>query len=254
MDSPGKDPAKSSIEIPDVRTLNILYTNDIQGNAEQMSYLSTVVKRVRNKESFTLLVDSGNWAKGTLLSDSFKGMPIVEIMNVIKYDAVNIGEGEIAFGNMNLYNLHDKSSFCMLSCNIMEESTGISPYFLKKFVIIKKGPFKVAVVGIALPGSCTDKGFIVKDPFTLLPDVLKEVEDNKPDVIVLLSRMGIEGDRALARAFPALNVIIGGRDRKFLDNPIIEGQTFICQAGEKAKYLGSLAFDIKTTIKISSAD
>ena len=93
-----KEKKNEIIEVPDIRTLTLLYTNDIQGEAEQMAYLATVVKQIRASEQYTILVDSGNWAQGTLLSDQFKGMPMVEIMSALGYDAVGLGEGEIYFG------------------------------------------------------------------------------------------------------------------------------------------------------------
>ena len=96
---------KEYVEVPDVRSFNILYTNDLKGEAEQMAYLATVVKQIRAQEEYTLLLDSGNWASGTMLSDSFKGMPMVEIFSAMEYDAVGIGEGEISFGAKNLYML-----------------------------------------------------------------------------------------------------------------------------------------------------
>lgn len=246
---------KESIEIPDIRTLQLLYTNDIQGEAEQMAYLATVVKQARASEPYTILVDSGNWAKGTLLSDRFKGMPMVEIMSAIGYDAVGIGEGEIAFGSKNLYALSSEAKFPLLCCNLVEAGTGLPPSFLQnKFTLLERGPFKVAIIGVAAPGKYPSTGLEVKDPFTLLPEVLNEISKLNPDIVILLSRLGFERDRALARAFPQLSVIVGGADRINLEKPHREGQTFILQAGEKAKFLGSLAIDMEATIRITSSD
>jgi 5'-nucleotidase len=249
-----KNPEKeNSIEIPDVNSLNVLYTNDICGEAEQMPYLATVAKQIRASEPYTVLLDSGNWARGTFLSDKFKGMPMVEIFSALDYDAIGIGEGEIHFGSKNLYLLEEKASFPFVSCNLEEEETEITPYFIKKYVLLEKGPFKIAVTGVAAPDKYAGSGFRVKDPFTILPQILKEIEQSAPDVTMLLSRMGIERDRALARAFPQFNVIIGGGDGKFLEKPIVEGRTFICQAGERAKFLGSLKIDMESIIRITPA-
>jgi 5'-nucleotidase len=254
MDSSRPGTGKASVDIPDIRTLNVLYTNDIEGNTEQMPYLSSVVKQSREKEPFTILVDSGNWAKGDFLSDSFKGMPMVEIMNVIKYDAVNTGESEISLGEKELFKLHEKASFPLLSCNIIMSATGKTPDFIRKYAIFNKGPFKIAVIGVSFPGNYEKKGFVVQDPFTMLPETFSEVEDHKTDVVILLSRMGIEVDRELARKFPQTNVIIGGRDKKFIDPPITQGQTVICQAGEKAKYLGTISLDMRMTFRVTSTE
>jgi len=246
---------KRVIEVPDVRTLNLLYTNDIKGEAEQMAYLATVVKQIRAAEPLTILLDSGNWSKGTLLSDQFKGMPMVEIMSHLKYDAVGIGEGEIEFGSQNLYTLEGEAKFPLLCINLVETGTGIEPYFLdKKFIMLERGPFNVAVTAVASPGKYPGAGLEVKEPFAILPGILEEIEKHNPDIIILLSRMGLDRDKALARAFPQLNVIVGGGDCINMETPHVEGQTFIVQAGEKAQFLGSLALDMQTTIKITAVE
>ncbi len=243
-----------SIRVPDVRTLQILYTNDIQGEAEQMAYLATVVKQVKEDSPYNVLVDSGNWAKGTLLSDRFKGLPMAEILSVMKYDAVGIGEGEMEFGSKNLYLLEEKATFPFVSCNLQEEGMGIPPYFVKKYVTLEKGPFKVAITGVSPMGDYKSKGFLVTDPFTTLPEVIEEIKGYNPDIIILLSRLGIERDRAIARAFPDINVIVGGRDKINMEYPERVGNTFICQAGERAKFLGKLSIEMEYEIEITSVE
>ncbi|MFP4497401.1 MAG: hypothetical protein ACLFQV_04250 [Vulcanimicrobiota bacterium] len=242
---------ENTIQIPDTRTLTILYTGDIQGNAEQMAYLSTMVKQITQDNPNVILVDSGNWARGTLLSDQFKGMPMVEIMSAIGYDAVGIGEGEIAFGSKNLYMLEEKSTFIMVSSNIYEEGTGLTPYFLKKIVVFEKGPFKIAVTGLAYPEEYPATKIKVKSLDEVLPEIINEIEKINPHVTILLSRMGIGEDKKIAEKYPQFNVIVGGRDKKFLEEPIRVGNTYICQAGEKAQYLGSLEIDMETNINIT---
>ncbi len=242
------------LEIPDIRTLNILYTNDLKGEAEQMAYLATVVKQQKAQGEYTLLLDSGNWARGTLLSDSFKGMPMVEIFSAMEYDAIGIGEGEISYGSKNLYMLEEKAEFPFVCCNLTEEGTGFAPYFVKKFITVQRGPFSIAITGIANNKALAGSGFQVEDPFTLLPGVLKEIQDVRPDLVILLSRMGLEKDKALARAFPQINAIIGGGDGINLENPAVAGQTYICQAGERGKFLGSLSMDLEATLRITSTE
>lgn len=246
---------RSFVEIPDVRTLTLLYTNDIQGEAEQMAYLATIVKQIKASQSYTILVDAGNWSKGTLLSDHFKGMPMVEIMNNLEYDASAIGEGEIDFGSKNLYILEDKAEFPLLSCNLVESGTGIPPYFLKdKYVVIERGPFTIIITAVSNPMKYPGSGIEVKDPFEVLPDVLKEIASHKPDVIILLSRLGLENDKKIANKFPEINVIVGGPDRLKLEDPIVQQDTYIVQSGERAGFLGKLSIDIEGKIRLTSVE
>jgi 2',3'-cyclic-nucleotide 2'-phosphodiesterase (5'-nucleotidase family) len=245
---------KELMEIPDIRTLKVLYTGDLKGEAEQMAKLATVLKQTRAAEPHTVLVDSGNWARGTLLSDSFKGMPMVEILSALEYDAVGIGKGEITFGSQNLYNIAGEAKFPLICVNLVESGTGIPPYFMdKKFVICERGPFIIGITAVAAPESYPGTGIEVKDPFTILPAVFDEMQTHKPDVIILLSGMGLDRDKALARAFPQITLIVGAGDEP-LETPVTEGSTFIVRSGERAKFLGAIDIDMESVIKITSVE
>lgn len=253
INKPGKNDA-DGIEVPDIRHLTLLYTNDIKGNAEQMAYLATIVKKIRQAEPLTLLVDSGNWAKGTTLSDSFKGLPIAEIFSAMKYEAVGIGQGEVEFGAKNLYSLEDKADFPLVCCNLLEEGTGIPPFFLHDYIIINKGLFRIGITGVTAPVNIKGTGFIIPEPETALEPVIKKLNNLGLDLIILLSSLGMERDRKLSRTFPEINVIISGGDNIRTETPVMEGDTFICQAGEKAEFLGSLTVSMETAIKIKPAE
>lgn len=221
------------------------------GEAEQMAYLATKIKEVRAESSYCILLDSGNWAKGTLLSDKFKGLPMAEILGALEYSAVGIGEGEIHFGIENMRALESEAGIPFVNCNIFESGTDTRPDFLKKFVIIEKGPFRIGIIGVSSPEGGRGKGMRVKDPFTVLPSVMSEVLEENPDFTVILSRLGFERDKALARAFPQTGIIVGGGDGENFDKPRQEGKTLIVQAGEKAQFLGSLSLDMSSVVNIS---
>jgi 2',3'-cyclic-nucleotide 2'-phosphodiesterase (5'-nucleotidase family) len=253
MNSPGDAHKKDVLEIPDTINLCLLYTNDLRGEAEQMAYLATAVKQVRAGEPYVMLVDSGNWAMGTMLSDTFKGMPMVEILGALKYDGVGVGEGEMAFGKDNLYTLSAKAAFPLISCNMIEEQSGKAPPFMKSHVIVQKGPFKVAITGISPMEKLSNSGLVARDPFAALPGVMEEINFEKPDLLIVLSRLGIERDEAIVRAFPQINVIVGGRDGLNLESPRVAGSAFLCQAGERGKFLGRLDLEMQGILRITPA-
>ena len=60
------------------------------------------------------------------------------------------------------------------------------------------------------------------------------------DVVVALSHSGEDEDAALVRAVPGIDLIVGGHTHTLLEEPIIEGETLIVQAGENLQHLGYL--------------
>ncbi len=62
------------------------------------------------------------------------------------------------------------------------------------------------------------------------------------DLMVVLSHMGITDDRRLARTVPGIDLIVGGHNHNLYEEPVIEGETAILQAGERGGWLGRMDF------------
>ena len=77
----------------------IISTNDMHANIEAMPRLATLVKEYEAKGE-VILVDSGDRVTGNAYvdDDSRPGVPMVELMNVIGYDIVTLGNHEFDKG------------------------------------------------------------------------------------------------------------------------------------------------------------
>ena len=77
----------------------ILHTNDIRGHviadadAGGSARLAAVVKEVKPD----LMLDAGEMLSGSLISDTFLGAPVIDVMNAIGYDAATVGANEFSF-------------------------------------------------------------------------------------------------------------------------------------------------------------
>ncbi|MBC7260477.1 MAG: hypothetical protein H5T63_00575, partial [Chloroflexi bacterium] len=71
------------------------------------------------------------------------------------------------------------------------------------------------------------------------------------DVIIMLSHVGLDADKAIAQAIPDIDVIVGGRSRRLLRAPEIVGSTIIVQAGYDGEWLGKLDVTITADGKAS---
>jgi 2',3'-cyclic-nucleotide 2'-phosphodiesterase (5'-nucleotidase family) len=63
-------------------------------------------------------------------------------------------------------------------------------------------------------------------------------------LIVVLSHLGYDGDRALASAVDGIDLIVGGHTHTFLEPPAVVNGTIIAQAGTKGKVLGRLELTV----------
>src|SRR2546428_7900925 len=97
----------------------IMHTNDIRGHvrpgpdAAGSARLATVVRQVKPD----LMLDAGGMFAGSLISDTFLGAPVIDVMNAIGYDAAAVGANEFSFGINALTARAREANFPLLSAN-----------------------------------------------------------------------------------------------------------------------------------------
>jgi 5'-nucleotidase len=197
------------------------------------------------------LLDAGNSltgdaepAKGT------KGVSSVEAMNLMRYDAMTLGSGDLALGFKTLKQRQAEARFKFLSANVYVKETG--QLFASAYMTHEVNGLRVAFVGL------TDKGdakvppeLKVTDPVSatmqLLPELRKSV-----DFVVLLSHAGRPVDQRIAAQVAGIDWIIAGGEPASTPKPIVDKKTkvVIVQAdhatpNHAGRFIGiaSLAFD-----------
>jgi 2',3'-cyclic-nucleotide 2'-phosphodiesterase (5'-nucleotidase family) len=60
----------------------------------------------------------------------------------------------------------------------------------------------------------------------------------------VLSHIGVDADRELAKKFPEVNIFVGGHSHTALREPIKENRSIIVQAGSRGQYVGELELNI----------
>src|SRR5437762_3839886 len=97
----------------------IMHTNDIRGHvlpgpdAAGSARLAAVVRQVKPD----LMLDAGGMFAGSLISDTFLGAPVIDVMNAIGYDAAAVGANEFSFGINALTARTREANFPFLSAN-----------------------------------------------------------------------------------------------------------------------------------------
>jgi 2',3'-cyclic-nucleotide 2'-phosphodiesterase (5'-nucleotidase family) len=64
------------------------------------------------------------------------------------------------------------------------------------------------------------------------------------DFVVVLSHCGFEIDKAMAKRFPQIGLIVGGHDHKVLEQPFVESGVPIVQAGDRGRFLGEVRVQV----------
>lgn len=241
----------------------ILHTNDLHGHIVPFfdkimvpegetiggsAYISTLIKNIKEKyQGQVLLLDAGDIAQGTPISNIFRGEPVVKTMNIEGYDAMTLGNHEFDWGQKSLMEMLGKAKFSIVCANVLKENGEplFTPYIIKKI-----NGIKFIILGLCTPETPTItmpanvKGLKFEDPSVTLNKYLPIFKKQEPAVILLLDHLGVLEDQKMAKEFPDVDIIVGGHSHTFLENPIIVGKTIIVQAGCYGKYLGELELEI----------
>ena len=256
-------PAKSA-QAAEPLKLTILYMNDphahyepyqdrntkevIGGFAKAQAVIKEALAANQAEGRETLIFMAGDLLMGTPFSTAFKGRLGVKLMNKMKFTAMTVGNHEFDYGQENLLNaLKPKMDFPLLSANTTSESGKriFEQTIQKKFSGSKTKAVILGLTTAETPISTHPKnvkGLVFHDPIKTASELLKMVKKN--DLVIALTHIGVDVDKELARAYPRINVIIGGHTHTPLLEPLLVGDTIICQAGAYAKYVGRLDLEV----------
>ena len=222
------------------------------GGAGRLARLITE-ERAKNPDG-VLLLSAGDMFQGTPVSNVFRGQPVIEVMNTLKFDAMTLGNHEFDWGLDALRQLAATAAFPFLAANIRDEQ-GCGLPITKPYLILERKGFKLAVIGTTTPDTAfTTKpdyvaGLTFQQPAEVLPQLVQEVRNRGADLIVVLSHLGLDADLVLAQEVPGIDVIVGGHSHTAVTHPLRVNDTIIVQAGSYGAWLGVLELEVDATTR-----
>lgn len=225
---------------------------------------ATFVKDFRNEHPDVLLFDCGDISQGTPYYNLFKGEVEIKAMNLMKYDAMTIGNHEFDFGLENMARLFRMADFPVVCANYEVKGTVLEG-IVKPYVVLERSGLRIGVFGISpkLEGLVqADKceGVVYKDPVATaqqMADLLKEKEHC--DVVVSLSHLGIqpgadaseEYDNNLVAKTRNIDIILGGHTHTNMEQPAVyqnaDGKNVpIMHVGKSGVYVGKMKLTLDT--------
>jgi 2',3'-cyclic-nucleotide 2'-phosphodiesterase (5'-nucleotidase family) len=237
-------------------TFTILFTNDTHGQLEPtedgwggVARRATVLQAVRQEvgASKVVLVDAGDLFTGGPLSGLTRGEADAAAYQAMGYDAIAIGNHDLDYGADRLRELRLKYKTPWIAANLIRHGMNIvRPYELKYAGV------RVGFIGFSNPNTPAltkrenTRGMVFNQPIAVargLHTILKK----DADIFVAVSHLGLDGDKALAKAATFLHVIVGGHSHDLLEKAVAPDKTagayagpIIVQAGERGRYLGRL--------------
>lgn len=251
--------------------LNILQTSDTHSRiepisphaADQSAGKGGVLRRVAFVEHYraehpgVLLFDCGDISQGTPYYNMFKGELEVKMMNLMKYDAMTIGNHEFDFGLENMARLFRLASFPVVCANYDVSGTVLEG-LVKPYVVLQREGLRIGVFGLSprlegLVQASNCQGVVYRDPIAAACETVEILRGREHcDVVICLSHLGmlgvaseVPGDEALATGTSGIDVILGGHSHTFMEHPAVlvnaEGREVpVMHTGKNGVYVGEL--------------
>jgi sulfur-oxidizing protein SoxB len=236
------------------------------GKLGGFAHLKTLIDRLRSDvgPGRSLLLDGGDTWQGTGLANTMQGADMVEATNLLGIEAMT-GHWEFTYGEKTLRsNLERfKGEFLAQNVFLTEEAAfndakaydAVLGRVFKPATIKELGGYRVAVIGQAFPyvPIAHPKRFTPDWAFGIHDEELQKLVDglrnnDKADVVLLLSHNGMDVDLKLASRVTGIDVVLGGHTHDAMPQPIAVanagGTTLVTNAGSNGKFLGVLDLEI----------
>lgn len=229
-----------------METIKIVHTNDLHSHFENFPKLARFIKNSRKNSSANqfYLFDIGDaMDRAHPLTEATDGAANIKWMDQQGYDAATIGNNE-GLGNSHeqLEHLYDDANFPIVLGNLYQKNGKMAgfakPYLIKK---TDKGT-KVGIMGFTAPYILTyplmnwDIHLIQNE----LPKTLKKLKEEKCDVVILLSHLGVSMDRLIAKEHPEIDLIIGAHTHHLFPKGEMDNGVLLAAAGKWGRYIGTI--------------
>lgn len=216
----------------------ILYENDVHCAIEGYSKLSAMKSELSEEFEHVGVVSVGDFVQGDTLGAISQGEYIVNIMNMVGYDAITLGNHEFDYKLERLGEISemlDTKPVCSNFCKTGDSTSVFEPYVIKSY-----GDVDIAFIGITTPSTLTsaspaqfmdDEGnyiynFSGDSLYATVQSAIDSAEAEGADYIVGLSHLGTEdvyeqwSAQTLIKNTTGFDVVLDGHSHS-----VVEGMT-----------------------------
>lgn len=245
---PLQDPAPSGESDLQAR---ILFTSNTMGEFEPcscpdiplggVSQLAALVGTAREADVPAFWFDAGNrlFKLDMAMNDieeaerRLRAILLVDAGSVAGLDASGVGRLDLGTGLRYLRALALRASYPVVSANLLSDEG--EPLFATSVLLERDG--RTVGVTSVLPGDLDGEGYITSDPKKAARAEVDALRDQGAELVVVLSNLGLDQDKSLAKASGA-DLVLGSHTRELTTEGVRAGRASIGQAGARGRYLG----------------
>ncbi len=254
------------------KRFHVFHTNDMHSRVEAfplshskypgmggMVNLSGKLNKLRKSYPDYLLLDSGDFLQGTPYFNEFGGKVEVEMMNMMGYDFVTLGNHEFDNGEEALADLLSLAKFKVICANYDFSNSPLAQLVSNEPAVVARmigrRLFRIGIIGVgvdlnglAIPKN--RKGVVCNEPIAVAnKQAAFLANEQNCDLVIVLSHLGYQHDILLAKESKNIDMILGGHSHTVLSKPtlvqnLLNKDVVVNQMGRDALYLGHLVWEI----------
>ena len=249
----------------------IIYENDVHCNVDGYAKVSALKNEFIQENNYVAVVSSGDYIQGSSLGAISQGEYIANLINLVDYDVLTLGNHEFDYKLSRLFQLTSKIEapiVCSNFINLKENKLVFEPY-----KIISYEDFDIAFIGVTTPSTISSSS-----PIQFMDDngnylysfsgdnlyktVQKNIDKAKKDgaeFIILLSHLGTEGVlpqwscQELVKNTYGIDVVLDGHSHSVIEKKIIKDkknrEVIISSTGTKFQNIGKLTLSNTGEVK-----
>ena len=245
-----------------IEPIVILYENDVHCEVEGYSKLLAMKNELAGSYAHVGVVSVGDFVQGGTLGAVSKGEYIVNLMNLVGYDAIALGNHEFDYQIERLTELCEMSDTKFICCNFAK--IGEDKSYFEPYTIVSYGNVDIAYISIVTPKTITssypsqfknEDGEIV---YTFNDDHLAELvqeyidaaEKAGADYVVALSHIGYSEAEDLfdvtdiIENTEGLDVVLDAHAHLVIEEKVMKDKqgddVLLSSTGTKFEYIGQL--------------
>lgn len=241
-------------------TVTIIYTNNLHGELLPVpdwtvpgdpkpelggiDRLATVILKER-RTGPCLVVDAGDFIAGSPEANRTRGMIIIQLFNILGYDAVCVGERDIPFITEKLDTIARYARFRLLGERALSLRANVDMPVTRPSLLKEIDGIRIGLIGILDPdlfphGADTSLITAGLSPEQILNQELKSLRSQNAEIIIVLAHMALERCRQLAARFPDVTLFICGHEGWITEpsRATAGGFPLVLQAGRRGQRVG----------------
>lgn len=245
------------------RQVTVLYVADLHGQMEAhpemfsrgghevieeaggFARVAEAIRRIREERGGEVLViDAGDTLQGSGVAAASQGKDLVPALNAMGFDAAVPGNWEVVYGVPALKQRQAELAYPLFAANVFDARTGeraFQPAFIKTVAGLK-----VAVVGYTDPDVPLrqppgySKGLRYEGPAALQEQLLEVRRRENPDVVLVVSHVGLHKAVALTERLSGIDVHLSADTHERTYRPIERDGKWTVEPGAFGSFLGRL--------------